>query len=369
MLDTNELPHLQPEPSPQTEEEQPPEEETLAKQIVSAFLCRKSLFYLGIVLCFIYFFSCFQGERLLRQGVYDMFEHLGKDGFGISYQAPSSYLDFKSGLNLDNLVITAPEKMGGWTFNAGRVSVSSTPFQPNKIVLEFNGTHSLKTKMIGDIRLVLGQGQIVVNLPDGETPFSITLFLKQMQAAAPKSMEGFLISESYLAVVQSPENKEKKEMSFILRSGSIRLPAYLRRYLSADVQELNLKGMLTGTSSDGAQSFLQNWQNGSGTVEVEQGKITWAPFAAQFSGTFGLDDSFGLMGAGTAKTYGFFALLDKFQEGDYLRSKRVSVAKVVLGEKLKTEKNEKIPSLSSAFSFQSGKIYMGQVLLYDKNER
>ena len=62
-------------------------------------------------------------------------------------------------------------------------------------------------------------------------------------------------------------------------------------------------------------------------------------------------------------------MLDMLQNGDYLRSRRVSVAKVVLGEQLKTEKNESSPSLTSAFSFQSGKIYVGQVLLYDRHEK
>ena len=368
MLDTNKIPHLQPETEPplQTEDPLP---EPLTKQIMSIFLCKKSLFYLSAVLLLIYFVLCIQGERLLRQGVYNIFKQLGQDGFGISYQAPSSYLDFKSGLNLDDLVITAPEAMGGWTLKAGRVSVASTPFMPHRIILEFNGTHSLKTKTIGDIRFVIGNGAMALNLAEGKEPFSVTLILKQLQTASPKSMEGFFISDLSLNVLQAIENKEKKEMRFSLRSDLIHLPAYISQHLPPIIRDLIFNGRLTETDSDGAKSFLQNWQEGSGTIEIEHGKMDWKPFSAQFNGTFGLDKSFEIVGAGIAKAYNFFALLDKLQEGNYLLPRRVSVAKVVLGEQLKTEKNDKLPSLSSAFSFQSGKIYIGQVLLYDRDER
>ena len=372
MPDTDNVPGSQPQTPSSSSSSSPSEElpsESLMNQISGVFLSKKFWILFGIFVVFMYFVLCVQGERLLRQGVYDMFKQLGQDGFGISYQAPSSYVDFKSGLNLDELVITAPEKMGGWTLKAGRVSVSSTPFQPHKIILEFNGTHSLTTKTIGDIRLIVGQGELVVNLANGETPFSMMLFLKQVQAASPKSMDGFYVSDGNLMLVQPSAKKEKEEMTVALRIETMRLPAYLRRHLPPVMQEFDLKGVLTAAASDGSKSFLKSWQDDNGTVEVEQGIIKWSPFAAQFNGTFGADDSFSLMGAGIAKTYGFFELLDKLREGDYLRSKRVSVAKVVLGSQLKTEKNEKIPSLTSAFSFQSGKIYVGQVLLRDANER
>ena len=88
---------------------------------------------------------------------------------------------------------------------------------------------------------------------------------------------------------------------------------------------------------------------------------------ASFSGTFGVNNSFELIGASVAKVYSFFELLDMLEKGEYIRPSRVSVAKVVLGEKLKTETGETQASITTPFSFQSGKIYAGPVLLYDKS--
>ena len=153
-----------------------------------------------------------------------------------------------------------------------------------------------------------------------------------------------------------------------MRSDSVHLPAYISRHLPPMLQRLDLRGTLSGTPSNQAKSFLTDWLNSSGTVEIEQSDIVWPPVSAQLTGTFGLNDSYELIGAGIAKTYGFFELLDMLQNGNYLRPRRVSVAKVVLGEQMKQDAGHKAV-ISSAFSIQSGKIYTGPVLLYDRREK
>ena len=372
MLDTSKLPRLQPQSqSPDSEDERP--QESLPHQIYAAFFSKKGVIYLTCAFVLIYISMCVQGERLIQQGLYKIFKDLGQDGFGISYNAPSSYFAFKSGVNLDDLVITAPEQMGSWILTTGRITVSSTPFTPRQVTIRFNGTHSLKTKTIGDIRLIIGQGEAELRLPDKKEPLSLNLSLKQVQTASPKSMEGFFISDLELHAAQIPpmKNDEKKDsipLRFSLHSDAIHLPAYLSGHLPPMLQKFDAQGILSGRSNLQINSFLTGWLNSSGTVEIEQSDIVWPPFSAQMTGTFSLNDSFELIGAGIAKTYGFFELLDMFQKGDYLRPRRVSVAKVVLGEQMKQDAARK-PFLSSAFSIQAGKIYTGPVLLYDSHEK
>jgi len=366
MLDTSKLPHLQ----PQTKKEDIPEE-SLMKQIISAFSSKKGLIYLCCAFVLIYLSLCVQGERLLRQGLYNTLKDLGQDGFGISYHAPSSYLAFKSGLNLDDLVVTAPEKMGGWTLKTGRITITSTPFTPRNVTLKINGTHSLTTKTIGDIRLIVGQGDIKLRLPYKKEPLALSLSLKQVQTASPKSMEGFFISDLLLTAEHVFEKKEKQEqnaMRFSFRSDAVHLPAYMSQHLPPMLQTVELKGLLSGVVFNDAKSFFKSWLDSSGTIEIQNGEILWPPFGASLTGTFGVNNSFEPIGAGVAKTQGFFELLDMLQKGDYLRPRNVSVAKVVLGEQVKTEKNEKIPSLTASFSIQADKIYIGQVLLYSGKE-
>ncbi len=370
MLDTSKLPHLQPQSAKSKGE---PAQESLAKQTARVFLSKKGSLYVFAAVVLIYFSLCLQGEHLLRQGLYGFFKDLGQNGFGITYNAPSSYLAFKSGINLDDLVITAPERMGGWVLKTGRITISSMPFTPRLVTIRLNGTHSLATKSIGDIRLVVGQGEAELHLPDKKRPASFSLTLKKVQTASPKSMEGFFLSSLELTAGREAEHAgtaektEKESFRFSLSSDAVHLPAYISRHLPPLLEKLDLQGTVSGLPED-APSFLTGWLNQSGTIEVERGNVVWPPFSARLNGTFGFNDDFDMIGAGVMKSYGFFDLLDMFRNGDYLRSRRVSVAKVVLGEQVRKDDGQK-DSLTSDFSIQSGKIYTGQVLLYDRHEK
>lgn len=367
MLDPSKLPHLQPQQS-HTETQDDLPEETVWEQIINVFSGKKGVLLACGLSLMIYISVCFQGERLLRSGVYNVLKELSEDGFGISYSAPSSYLAFKSGLNLDDVVITAPEKMGGWILKTGRITVTSNPFTPRTVEIKANGTHSLTTKTIGDIRLIVGEGEITLRLPSKDEPLSLDAVFKNIQSAAPKSMEGFAVSDFSFNLQQETAAKGAvPPFSFTIISNNVHLPAYMAQHLPPVMEYARLKGVISGLTADTEKSLLTNWTESGGTTEITQGEIIWKPFMASFSGTFGLDNSFETVGASVAKVYGFFDLLDMFEKGGYMRPSHVSVAKVVLGEKLKKEAGETQASITSPFSFQSGKIYAGPILLYDEN--
>lgn len=367
MLDPSKLPHLQPQQS-HTETQDDLPEETVWEQIINVFSGKKGVLLACGLSLMIYISVCFQGERLLRSGVYNVLKELGEDGFGISYSAPSSYLALKSGLNLDDVVITAPEKLGGWVLKTGRITVTSNPFTPRTVEIKANGTHSLTTKTIGDIRLIVGEGEITLRLPSKNEPLSLNAVFKNIQTAAPKSMEGFAVSDfSFNLRRETAAEGAVPPFSFTIISNNIHLPAYMVQHLPPVMEYARLKGVISGLTADTEKSLLTNWTESGGTTEITQGEIIWKPFMASFSGTFGLDNSFETVGASVAKVYGFFDLLDMFEKGGYMRPSHVSVAKVVLGEKLKKEAGETQASITSPFSFQSGKIYAGPILLYDEN--
>ena len=303
MLDPNKLPHLQPQ-KPESKEDQP--QEFLLSQIISAFSSKKGLTYLCCAFVLIYISLCVQGEHLLRQGVYRVFKELGQEGFGVSYNAPSSYLAYKSGLNLDDLVVTAPEKMGGWVLKTGRISISSTPFTPRTVIIKVNGTHSLTTKTIGDIRLIVGQGDFKLHLPSRKEQLTVSGDLKNIQSASPKSMAGFSVSDLSLTAALSQDSADKASVPFTFQADQIHLPAYMAQHLPPVLQTVRLNGTFSDITNDETKTFLANWMNNSGTAEIKQGEIDWHPFSASFNGTFGLNGSYELIGAGIAKMQGFF---------------------------------------------------------------
>ena len=364
MLDPNKLPRLQPKPADTREKK---EKDAPAEQKPASFLKKKWIFLVAFVFVASYFSLCLQGEHMLRQGIYRFFKDLGQEGLGVTFNAPSSYSDLKSGIDLDDLVVSAPERMGGWVLNTGKITVTSMPLSPRRIMMRLNGTHSLKTRTIGDIRLVVERGEAELRLPSGKNPLSFRLVLNKVQAASPKSMEGFFLPRLELTVTRDAENVKNGTLRFSLTADAVHLPAFISSHLPPVAEKIDLDGVVSGVP-DEPVSFLTGWLNRSGTVEIEKGDIVWPPFSARLNGTFGFNKSFEMIGAGVAKTYGFFDLLDMLQNGDYLRPRRVSVAKVVLGEQVRKDKGQ-TDALTAAFSIQSGKIYTGPVLLYDNHEK
>lgn len=370
MIDPKKLPRLKPQ-SPAAETPADAPEESLLSQVIGVFSGPKGVLLSCAAAFAIYASVCLQGERLLRSGIYAVLKELGDNGFGISYSAPSSNPAFKSGVNLDDLVITAPAEIGGWTLKAGRIGVSSNPFTPHTVTVKTNGTHSLTTGVVGDIRLVVGRGDVTIRLPSKKNPLTVSAAFKNVQAASPKSMQGFAIDALSLNVRRDGDAAQEKPapLSFDLETNGLGLPAYMRRNLPANAELLRLTGTVEGLPAEtNGKSVWTGWTENSGTIEIKRGEIIWKPFMADFSGTFGFNAAFEPAGAGVAKAYGLFSLLDMLVRDDYVRPSRVSVAKVVLGEKMKRESGESQPSVTTPFSVQSGKIYAGQVLLFDKND-
>ena len=362
MLNVNKLPHLQPK---KKEEPQP---EGLRRQI-------KDLGYHGYAiilfsLFLIYFVVCFQAEQSLRSKVYDTLKETGANGFGIKYSKPkSAYLALKSGLYIDDLVLTAPDYLGGWEWKAGRIGVSLNPFTPRTVTISLAGTHSLKTKSSEDIRLLVEKGEIDVSLPSKENQGSLFMEIENVLSTAPASMNGFHISGASLAIRKTPATDSGfAKIKYTFEMSNFHLSKTAAKHLPEMIEYLGLSGDITGVSTENQKPVLADWMENSGTVEIKKGELIWKPLMAEFSGTAGFDSSFDLMAATTAKVYGFFSMMEKMEKADIIRPRNLSIAKVVLGPKLKIIEGESQPSLSSSFTSQGGKVYAGQVVLYEEKK-
>jgi len=349
MLDINKLPRLQPNsaaPLPRKSAVWRKATDFFAgsRGIVALFL----LLFLSIAMLNLYV------ERRLKAQVYAVFKEIGANGFGVSYQPKSSFADFTGGLYLDNVVLTAPAKMGGWTLKTGRMNVSANPLT-GKIKLKFNGTHSLSTNRFSDARLIVGEGTAVI----GASPLSVSVTVQNAQAASPQYWAGFGIKSAVLHF----ERNSESGAAFDITANDVSLPSGIAPPLPPTVGYLFVKGTVAELPAERSAPVLTDWIDNGGLLEIEQAEAIWLPFMAQLSGTVGLDASFSATAAGVGKVYGFFDLLDRLAKVGAVSPSQVSLAKIVLGERVKQATGETRPSLSASFSLQDGKVYAGQVPL------
>ncbi len=324
----------------------------------------KTLFFLFFFFFIFYISLCVQGEIFLKNNIKIISKQIEKEGFIISYNASSSYKLLTSELNLDNVVITAPRTMGSWILKSSRLTVNTTPFSSRTISIKINGTHSLSTIKNKDIRLVVEDGEIIIHSDSSDIPFFLNVFLKNIQAASPQSMKDFLISEISFKLFA----KDLSSLTFSISSETIFLPEYLKRKLPEKIDYFLLKGTVKELNYKKESSLICNIIKNKGKFEITQGELFFFPLMSGFSGTFTVNKNFEISAMGTATTYGLFDFLEILQENNCIRQSQLSMAKVVLGQKIKQKRGEKYPSLTFDFSFQSGKFYADRILLYDRQD-
>ena len=365
MLNTSKIPNLQP-----NVKNYPPDRHqgSLFAELRGSF-GKNGWRLLVLTLLMMYFAICWQGERVLRNRVFNFFKEIGANGFGVSYKEPkSSFLALQSGLYLDDLTVTAPKSMGGWQFKAGRISITLNPLAPRNISFYMRGTHSLKTQKYGDIRFVADDARADINTGSQQTPASVKIYIQNVRSGTQNALAGSAFERLFFRLKKIPAKHDGLEsFSYSFQTENITLPAGKFQNLPKTVEYLYLSGEIDGVSRQREKPLLKDWLDNSGTVEIKKGEIIWKPLMAEFSATAALNGALEPTVAATAKAYGFFDMLEILENEHIVSSGNLSVAKVVLGPRLTVEHGENRPSLSTSFSYQDGNLYAGQIVLIEKN--
>ena len=365
MLNTSKIPNLQP-----NVKNYPPDRHqgSLFAELRGSF-GKNGWRLLVLTLLMMYFAICWQGERVLRNRVFNFFKEIGANGFGVSYKEPkSSFLALQSGLYLDDLTVTAPKSMGGWQFKAGRISITLNPLAPRNISFSMRGTHSLKTQKYGDIRFVADDARADINTGSQQTPASVKIYIQNVRSGTQNALAGSAFERLFFRLKKIPAKHDGLEsFSYSFQTENITLPAGKFQNLPKTVEYLYLSGEIDGVSRQREKPLLKDWLDNSGTVEIKKGEIIWKPLMAEFSATAALNGALEPTVAATAKAYGFFDMLEILENEHIVSSGNLSVAKVVLGPRLTVEHGENRPSLSTSFSYQDGNLYAGQIILIEKN--
>lgn len=299
-----------------------------------------------LVVFLLYLILCLYCERRLKAQVYAVFKEIGANGFGVSYRQKSSLADFTGGLFLDDVVLTAPAQMGGWRLEAGRITVGANPFS-RTVRIGLSGTYALQTAAVGDARFTIEKGKLSISKNQ-----TVELRLKNIRAASPQAWAGFSVGD--VSADFSATNGD-----FSLTVEKMLLPS---KELPPTVDYWTVSGKATGfAAADRQAPLLTDWINNSGLLEIASCEIIWKPFMARLSGTASFDSEYRLTAAGTGKFYGFFDLLDRLEKAKAVSPSQVSMAKIVLGERVKTTAGETIPSFSASFGYQKSTLYIGKV--------
>lgn len=294
-------------------------------------------------------------ESNVKRNIFRFFRELGANGFGISYHVKSNYKALAGGLYVEDLVITAPKDIGGWQLKSGKIELISMPFT-RKIKISFSGTHKLRTKNVNDVYLLVPNGEVVISKDITKSHIKTVLDLNNLQATAPSSMQGFKVDKLRLIL-----DAKAKTTDFNLIVNYVDLPSYLTVNLPKTMEYIYLQGTVSGFSDYRTKPIYADWSENNGLIHLKNGEIIWKPFMVQFDGVYGLDEYYNLSASGVGKFYGLFPLLDAYESAGYISGGQVSVAKIVLGEKLSQKQGELQSSVLSSYSYQNGELTIGQV--------
>lgn len=347
MLDINKLPQLQPV-LPSKKSNRPPR----SKRLVVFFAGRRGLTTVCAALFLTYLTLCLYGEHRLKAEVYTVFKEIGANGFGVSYQVRSSFAGLAGGLHLDNVVLTAPRKMGGWQLKTGRLVVSAGLFS-RAATVRFNGTHSLKTDRFDDARFIAEDAKLTV----APAPLTVNVRIKKLQTASPDALAGLSVQDAALDFSAATGK-------FSLTVNEAAPPASVTPPLAPSFSYLSVSGTVTDIPDKNRQApVLTEWINNGGLIEITRAEAVWLPFMAQLSGTASLNADYALTAAGTGKVYGFFDLLNRLEKIRAVSPSQVSLAKIVLGERVRQMPGEALPSLTTSFGIQNQTVYAERIPL------
>lgn len=365
MVKAEKLPRLDPRRQSGHWSEQQDEPLPDLDRTFSRFL-RRYVFLLLVPLALVgYGAYCFHVERLLQKHVYAVFSEIGANGFGVSYSKPKpTFLAFTGGLFIDNPVLTAPKKLGGAALKTGGVELSVNPLSPDVVTAQMSGAFSVTAPDGRETRFQVENVTAQIFKPIKDRPLRVRITLENLVAVSGADGFGIHAASLEFSRTKDPADAKLAAYDYQLALNGVRM-ANAWRPLPEYMALLSVSGKVRGISAARRKPLLEDWLDNAGTLEISKGQIVWTPFKSVFSGAFGPDPDFHGTLAAHAKVFGFFDLLNALGAKGIIRPTDLSVAKIVLGQKLKVEHGDSAYSLTLPFSWQSGKFYAGQLLLFD----
>ena len=203
---------------------------------------------------------------------------------------------------------------GGLRWQAGRVVLRVTLWQPRLLQIQVEGTQQLRLAEQPEIPFQADRLRLVLPLEHG-LPRWGELSITQLRAGLP--IGGIIIGDVRgRADLRPAAPQGEAAITFALRAEKIHLPEQRSWPLGPDITQAALDGTVGGPLPRGgapAASLGQaagQWRDGGGTVEISELALQWGKLDVHASATLALDAQLQPMGTGMARLRGHDAALD-----------------------------------------------------------
>lgn len=268
------------------------------------------------------------------------------------------------GVQVRDLVITAPAGHGGWHWEADVVTTRLSLASLTAPTVDLAGGHRV-TGIVSapdeGFTVNVGQGAMRLSFAQNVALENVEVTLSDTSVAdATGQTPLFRFKEGALQVSTTTRHAAVSVRAVTLARG---VPV-----LSETIAGLDIALDLTGELPPGPLlASLDAWRDGGGAVELRALTLDWPPARATGTGTLALDNARQPLGAATVKFQGFFEIVAALQEKGLVHAREASVAKTVLGILAKSSPNG-APEIELPLTLQDRKLHAGPIVLMEMPE-
>ncbi len=293
------------------------------------------------------------------------------DGWVLTSDPPHvSGFPLTVGVTLSNVKVTAPQRWGGWVWQAETLRLSANAWDQHKPHLTPIGHSQLRTAA-GTLYDISADSSKVTFLLNGQRAIDgLKVELSNATAqpvggAPPLQIASLLLTADALPLpLAPPADAHTETYKAALTLSDTVIPQEIAPSVGPMIRQLELSGRLLGPVGEGSlREQITKWRDDGGVAEIDRFYIDWSPLKLAATGTLALDDRMQPVGALSSQIQGFFETVDTLYDARLMRARDATLARVVLGTM--AEAKSGVPTLTTPVSLQSGKLILGPVTVME----
>lgn len=300
----------------------------------------------------------------LEKAFLDYVETEKDDGTMLSYDGYSTRMGFFDLiLTIQNPSMQADES---WIEKAnleGMLIITISLFSPRQIVFSSQGKSHIywKSPHPSEPPFITTDGfEGVTSLNEYGRLAKTEIRFTQGQLILPSFKAPYLFTEG--GIIKFKKNHQKKQFKLDLSSQSIHLNKEIVTPFGDTIENLDFKASISDVESHKTfSSFLQNWFDASGTLEVEKLQFKWGALDLDSQGTVALDESLQPLIALTAEVKNLNITLQALVEQKLISQKTIPLIQLLLGGIGQREENDSKYKIS--LTLQDGELSLGSIPL------